>query len=44
LIYTRHLPVDAEFVERFPRQRFVLDDLAKPPIGNIDSWAPDDGL
>ena len=41
LIYTRHLPVAAEFVERFPRQRFVLDDLAKPPIksGNIDSWA-----
>ncbi len=41
LIYTRHLPVAAEFVERFPRQRFVLDHLAKPPIrsGNIDSWA-----
>jgi L-fuconolactonase len=33
--------VAAEFVERFPRQRFVLDHLAKPPIktGNIDSWA-----
>ncbi len=41
LIYTTHLPVAAEFVERFPRQRFVLDHLAKPPIksGNIDSWA-----
>lgn len=41
LIYTRHLPVAAEFVERFPRQRFVLDHLAKPPIknGEIDSWA-----
>jgi L-fuconolactonase len=41
LIYTRHLPVAAEFVECFPRQRFVLDHLAKPPIktGNIDSWA-----
>lgn len=41
LIYTKHLPVAAEFVERFPRQRFVLDHLAKPPIrsGNIDSWA-----
>ena len=41
LIYTRHLSVAAEFVERFPRQRFVLDHLAKPPIksGNIDSWA-----
>jgi L-fuconolactonase len=43
LIYTRHLPVAAEFVERFPRQRFVLDHLAKPPIksGDINSWARD---
>jgi L-fuconolactonase len=41
LIYTKHLPVAAEFVERFPGQRFVLDHLAKPPIktGKIDSWA-----
>ncbi|MFZ0733076.1 MAG: amidohydrolase family protein [Candidatus Sulfotelmatobacter sp.] len=41
LIYTRHLPVAAEFVERFPRQRFVLDHLAKPPIksGEIKLWA-----
>jgi len=41
LIYTRHLPVAAEFVERFPRQRFVLDHLAKPPIksGEIEVWA-----
>jgi len=41
LIYSRHLPVAAEFVNRFPRQRFVLDHLAKPPIksGNFDSWA-----
>jgi L-fucono-1,5-lactonase len=41
LIYTKHLSVAAEFVERFPRQRFVLDHLAKPPIkgDNIDSWA-----
>jgi len=40
LIYTKHLPVAAEFVQRFPRQRFVLDHLAKPPIksGNIDFW------
>ena len=43
LIYPRHLPVAADFVERFPRQRFVLDHLAKPPIksGKIDSWAHD---
>jgi L-fuconolactonase len=41
LIYTKHLPAAAEFVERFPRQRFVLDHLAKPPIksGSIDAWA-----
>jgi L-fuconolactonase len=41
LIYTKHLSVAAEFVERFPRQRFVLDHLAKPPIksGQVDSWA-----
>lgn len=41
LIYTKHLPVAAQFVKQFPRQRFVLDHLAKPPIksGNIDSWA-----
>jgi L-fuconolactonase len=32
LIYPKHLPVAAEFVRRFPRQRFVLDHLAKPPI------------
>jgi L-fucono-1,5-lactonase len=44
LIYTKHLPVATEFVERFPRQRFVLDHLAKPSIksGNMDSWA--DGI
>ena len=40
LIYTKHLPVTAEFVRRFPRQRFVLDHLAKPPIksGTVDVW------
>jgi L-fuconolactonase len=43
LIYTKHLPVAAEFVGRFPRQRFVLDHLAKPTIksGDIDSWGVD---
>jgi L-fuconolactonase len=36
LIYEKHLPVATEFVRRFPRQRFVLDHLAKPRIrGNI---------
>lgn len=32
LIYPRHLPAAADFVQRFPEQRFVLDHLAKPPI------------
>ena len=41
LIYTKHLPIAADFVGRFPRQRFVLDHLAKPPIksGAVDVWA-----
>jgi L-fuconolactonase len=41
LIYSRHLPVAVEFVQRVPRQRFVLDHLAKPPIKarEIDAWA-----
>jgi L-fuconolactonase len=40
LIYAKHLPVAAEFVERLPRQRFVLDHLAKPPIkgGELADW------
>jgi len=41
LIYTKHLRVAAEFVERFAKQRFVLDHLAKPAIKlqEIESWA-----
>ena len=44
LIYPQHLAVAAEFVRQFPRQRFVLDHMAKPPIksGNIQPWA--DGI
>lgn len=40
LIYPKHLPVAAEFVGRFPRQRFVLDHLAKPAIksGAMHPW------
>lgn len=40
LIYPHHLPVAAEFVHHFPRQRFVLDHLAKPLIrtGSIEPW------
>jgi len=44
LVYSRHLPVAAEFVKRFPGQRFVLDHMAKPPIknGEIRLWS--DGI
>src|SRR5512133_2740451 len=40
LVYPRHLPVTTEFVKRFPRQRFVLDHMAKPLIkgGSIELW------
>ena len=40
LIYPKHLTVAAEFVRRFPGQRFVLDHLAKPEIksGTINAW------
>ena len=45
LIYTKHLPVAAEFVRQFPRQRFVLDHLAKPPIrsGRLHPWTTESG-
>lgn len=41
LIKPKHLAVAAEFVERFPSQRFVLDHLAKPFIKErkIENWA-----
>ncbi|HEY6553843.1 MAG TPA: amidohydrolase family protein [Vicinamibacteria bacterium] len=40
LIYPRQLPAAAELVRRFPRQRFVLDHLAKPDIrsGALSPW------
>lgn len=43
LVYPRHLNVVADFVARFPRQRFVLDHLAKPDIRGrrFDAWARD---
>jgi L-fuconolactonase len=43
LIYPKHLPVVAEFVSRFPSQRFVLDHLAKPFIksGELEPWHSD---
>jgi L-fuconolactonase len=41
LIYPKQLPAAIELVERFPRQRFVVDHLAKPEIKlkNIEAWA-----
>lgn len=43
LIYPRHLPVAAEFVGRFPSQRFVLDHMAKPLIKSrgVEPWSLD---
>lgn len=43
LIYPRHLPVAAEFVARFPRQRFILDHLAKPLVksATLHPWDSD---
>jgi L-fuconolactonase len=44
LVYSRHLPVAAEFASRFPGQRIVLDHLAKPDIrggGALGSWERD---
>ncbi len=40
LIYERHLPVAAEFVDRHPNQIFVLDHIAKPRIKGrvIEPW------
>lgn len=40
LIFARHLPVAAAFVNRFPDQKFVLDHIAKPEIKeqNIAQW------
>jgi L-fuconolactonase len=43
LIFPRHLQVAAEFVQRFPKQRFVLDHVAKPFIKaqQVEPWASD---
>jgi len=41
LIYPRQLGAAIRLVEDFPRQRFVLDHIAKPPIaeGKREPWA-----
>jgi L-fuconolactonase len=40
LIYPRHLSAATELVSRFPRVRFILDHLAKPPIRShaMEEW------
>jgi L-fuconolactonase len=40
LIFARHLPTAAQFVDRHPNGRFVLDHIAKPRIaaGDIEPW------
>jgi L-fuconolactonase len=42
LIRPRQLPAAIQLVSRFPRQRFVLDHLAKPDIaqGGLAAWEP----
>ncbi len=44
LIYPRHLQAAAQFVDRFPEQRFVLDHLAKPRIASGERAAWQRGL
>ena len=45
LIYAKHLPQAAAFVDRHPTQTFVLDHIAKPPIARgidgLEPWASD---
>jgi L-fuconolactonase len=40
LLFPRHLDIAAELAEKFPRQRFVLDHLGKPPVrdGEMEPW------
>jgi len=43
LLFPRHLPVAVKLVREFPRQPFVLDHIAKPPIreGLVSPWRED---
>ncbi len=40
LLFPRHLPIAKRLVEEFPYQPFVLDHIAKPPIGEhrLEPW------
>ncbi|BAX78493.1 amidohydrolase family protein [Labilibaculum antarcticum] len=41
LIFAKHLGASADFVAKFPNQKFVLDHIAKPEIKDqkIEAWA-----
>jgi L-fuconolactonase len=41
LVYPKHLPAAVELVVAYPRQRFVVDHLAKPDVGGgkLQPWA-----
>jgi L-fuconolactonase len=43
LLFPRHLGRAVRLVDKFPRQRFVLDHLGKPPIlkGELEPWKAD---
>jgi L-fuconolactonase len=43
LLHPRHLPLAVQLVQEFPRQRFVLDHIAKPFIadGLMEPWDRD---
>lgn len=43
LLHPRHLPIALELVREFPKQPFVLDHIAKPPIANraVQPWVRD---
>jgi L-fuconolactonase len=43
LVYSRQMPAAVELVQRFARQRFVLDHLGKPDIrhGGLCAWERD---
>lgn len=45
LVFPRHLKYAARLAGMFPRQRFVLDHMAKPPIrsGDLHPWKEDLG-
>lgn len=43
LVFPQHLPVSEQLVKKFPKQRFVIDHLAKPLIkaGELYPWKTD---